>query len=149
MHAPADCMPVPCVFVCLCVCVCVCVCVCTYRTGRIYVAQSCLSSLNSTIVRNLTCVHVDVLVAFCSLRIATGLCAGRMLVYVCARKHRLASVCARAHGGVGFFFLHTHNTYARVVRQRDATHSIWRERILCGENREHTLNALDAMANTC
>jgi hypothetical protein len=82
----------------------VCVCVCVHVPhGRIYGWQSCLSSLNSTIVRNMTCAHADVLVAFCSLRIETGLCAG--LVCVRAREHALVSVCARAHGGVGFAFL--------------------------------------------
>jgi hypothetical protein len=53
--------------------------------GRIYGAKSCLSSLNSSTEFDLS--HADVLVAFCSLRIATGLCAGRMLVCVRARRH--------------------------------------------------------------
>jgi hypothetical protein len=96
------------------VCACVCVCVCVHVShGRIYGAQTCGSSLNSIIVRNLTCAHVGDVVAFCSLRIATGLCAGRMLVCVCAREHALVSVCARAHGGVGFVFP-THTTRTHV-----------------------------------
>ena len=61
-------------------------CVCVHVPhGRIYGAKSCLSSLNSSTEFDLS--HADVHVAFCSLRIATGLCAGRMLVCVRARRH--------------------------------------------------------------
>ena len=80
-------------------------CVCVHVPhGRIYGAKSCLSSLNSSTEFDLCACGRSRRILF--LENCNGsVCGAHARVCVRAHEHALVSVCARAHGGVGFAFL--------------------------------------------